>query len=87
VVFYDRKSPFIVTNRSSEEVELLALSSSFAPTTVLNLAGLWGNQRLPRNWLARVAPTKEALKIKVSMNLAFTFPVTNLQLLFRAVFT
>ncbi|KAJ7222891.1 hypothetical protein C8J57DRAFT_1198216 [Mycena rebaudengoi] len=68
VVFYDRKSPFIVTNRSSAEVELLALSS-FAPTTVLNLAGLCGGQRLPRNWLARVAPTKETLKIKGGLHL------------------
>lgn len=61
--FYDRHSPFILTGRANAEVELLALN--LAPTTVLNLAGLWGGQRVVRNWLGRVAPTKAALKSKV----------------------
>jgi hypothetical protein len=33
---------------------------------VLNLAGLWGGQRVVRNWLPRVAPTKDALADKVT---------------------
>nr|GAT58407.1 predicted protein [Mycena chlorophos] len=49
----DRHSPISQTGRSNAEVELLSLSGSVAQTTVLNLAGLWGGQRVPRNWLAR----------------------------------
>jgi hypothetical protein len=33
---------------------------------VLNLAGLWGGARSARNWVNRVAPTKDALRLKVS---------------------
>ncbi|KAJ7472703.1 hypothetical protein FB451DRAFT_1089591 [Mycena latifolia] len=65
--FYDRNSSFNHTGRANAEVELLA--SSLARTTVLNLAGLWGGPRVPRNWLSRVAPTKEALKSKGSLHL------------------
>ncbi|KAJ7683684.1 hypothetical protein B0H17DRAFT_1014173 [Mycena rosella] len=65
--FYDRNSPFTLTGRASAEVELLAVS--LAPATVLNLAGLWGGQRVVRNWLPRVAPTKEALKSKGSLHI------------------
>jgi hypothetical protein len=36
---------------------------------VLNLSGLWGGQRQPRDWVVRVAPTKEALKAKKSVHL------------------
>ncbi|KAF8176161.1 hypothetical protein K438DRAFT_2022684 [Mycena galopus ATCC 62051] len=68
-VFYDRHSEFTLTGRASAEVELLALSPSVAPTTVLNLAGLWGGQRVVRNWLPRVAPTKDALAGKGSLHL------------------
>ncbi|KAJ6620024.1 hypothetical protein B0H10DRAFT_2163647 [Mycena sp. CBHHK59/15] len=68
-LFYDRNSPFTLTSRANAEVELLALSSSLAPTTVLNLSGLWGGQRVVRNWLGRIAPTKEALKNKGSLHL------------------
>ncbi|KAF8176167.1 hypothetical protein K438DRAFT_1979298 [Mycena galopus ATCC 62051] len=68
-VFDDRHSEFTLTGRASAEVELLALSPSVAPTTVLNLAGLWGGQRVVRNWLARVAPTKDALAGKGSLHL------------------
>ncbi|KAJ7153636.1 hypothetical protein C8R46DRAFT_1119442 [Mycena filopes] len=62
---YDRHSPFNATGRANAEVELLAL----ARTTVLNLAGLWGGQRVVRNWLPRVAPSKEALAGKGSLHL------------------
>ncbi|CAK5264473.1 unnamed protein product [Mycena citricolor] len=64
--FYDRNSPFTLTGRSTSEIELLALAD---PTTVINLAGLWGDKRIPRNWRARVGPTKEALKAKGGLHL------------------
>jgi len=67
--FYDRHSDFTPTGRANAEVELLALSPSVAPTTVLNLAGLWGGQRVVRNWLPRIAPTKDALAGKGSLHL------------------
>ena len=63
--WYDRHSVYLKTPRAEAEDELLALAPTFS-TTVLNLAGLWGGQRTPKNWVAKVAPTKEALKIKVS---------------------
>lgn len=64
-VWTDRHSKFDETNdRASAETELLALAPT-VPTTVLNLCGLWGGPRQPRNWVSRVAPTKEALKQKV----------------------
>ncbi|KAJ6512630.1 hypothetical protein C8R45DRAFT_856838 [Mycena sanguinolenta] len=68
-LIYDRHSDFTLTGRASAEVELLALTPSLAPTTVLNLAGLWGGQRVVRNWLSRVAPTKDVLATKGSLHL------------------
>ncbi|KAJ7234175.1 hypothetical protein B0H12DRAFT_1259175 [Mycena haematopus] len=68
-LFYDRHSDFTLTGRASAEVELLALNPTLAPTTVLNLAGLCGGQRVVRNWLALVAPTKDALARKGSLHL------------------
>ncbi|KAJ7807414.1 hypothetical protein B0H14DRAFT_2225685, partial [Mycena olivaceomarginata] len=46
-LFYDRHSEFTGTGRANAEVEL---SPSVAPTVVLNLAELWGGQRVVRNW-------------------------------------
>jgi len=62
--WYDRHSHFIHTDRAIAEIELLALSPAVS-TTILNLSGLWGGTRSMRNWVGRVAPTKEALKTKV----------------------
>ncbi|EKM79012.1 hypothetical protein AGABI1DRAFT_75582 [Agaricus bisporus var. burnettii JB137-S8] len=64
----DRHTPHNNTLRATCEDELLALSPH-PPTTVLNLAGLWGDQRSPRRWVPRVAPTKDALKNKGSLHL------------------
>lgn len=36
---------------------------------VLNLAGLWGGERDPKNWVDRVAKTKEEVKSKKSLHL------------------
>ena len=67
-VWTDRHSKFDETNdRASAETELLALAPA-VPTTVLNLCGLWGGPRQPRNWVSRVAPSKEALKQKVPVS-------------------
>ncbi|KAG6812673.1 hypothetical protein H0H92_001431 [Tricholoma furcatifolium] len=68
--WFDRHTPIATPNpRAEAESELLALTSLESPTTVLNLAGLWGGSRTPRNWVARVAPTKDALKHKGSIHL------------------
>lgn len=37
--------------------------------TVLNLSGLWGGARHPKNWMDRVAATKEQLASKTSLHL------------------
>ncbi|TGZ77076.1 hypothetical protein EX30DRAFT_344440 [Ascodesmis nigricans] len=50
--------------RGAEETRLLALGG-----VVLNLAGLWGGARLPRNWLPRVAGDLEKLRAKGSLHL------------------
>jgi hypothetical protein len=36
---------------------------------VLNLSGLWGDARQPRNWIDRVASTKEKLQEKTSLHM------------------
>jgi hypothetical protein len=53
--------------RAQAEAKLLALSSARRPTTVLNLCGLWGGARNPRNWLVRVAPSKSTVTAKVAL--------------------
>jgi len=69
MVWYDRHSEFDTTNpRANAETELLALSHN-TPTTVLDLCGLWGGGRRVRNWVGRVAPTKEALKTKGNVHM------------------
>ncbi|KAF8881362.1 hypothetical protein BD779DRAFT_1445528 [Infundibulicybe gibba] len=66
--WYDRHTPYLPTERAIAEDELLSLSPG-VPTTVLNLAGLWGGTRSPRNWVSRVAPSKEALGAKGSLHI------------------
>lgn len=63
-IWYDRHSPYISTPRAEAEEEILALSHSF-PSAVLNLSGLWGGPRSPKNWVGKVAASKEALRDKV----------------------
>jgi hypothetical protein len=53
-----------VNDRAIAEDELRNLGGC-----VLNLSGLWGGDRQPRNWLDRVAPTKEKLQDKTSLHL------------------
>ncbi|TVY36057.1 hypothetical protein LOCC1_G007244 [Lachnellula occidentalis] len=50
--------------RAIAEDELLARGGC-----VLNLSGLWGGTRQPKNWIDRVASTKEQLKGKNSLHM------------------
>jgi hypothetical protein len=60
-----RHSPYHSTNpRARAEDELRALGGC-----VLNLAGLWGGARLPRNWVGRVAASKDAVRARGSLHL------------------
>ncbi|KAL2258731.1 hypothetical protein VTK26DRAFT_7828 [Humicola hyalothermophila] len=60
-----RHSPYNTSApRAVAEDELLSLGGC-----VLNLAGLWGGARHPRNWVGRVAPSKEAARGKTSLHL------------------
>ena len=53
--------------RAIAEDELLSLLGTKA--CVLNLAGLYGGERQPRNWLTRVAKTKEDVQGKGALHL------------------
>jgi hypothetical protein len=65
MIWSDRHSSYNTSNlRAVAEDELLSHSPA-VPTTVLDLCGLWGGSRSMRNWVGRVAPTKEVLKSKV----------------------
>ncbi|CDZ96550.1 NAD(P)-binding domain [Phaffia rhodozyma] len=67
---FDRNSPPNPTNaRGQAETEFLNLSIDGHETVVLNLAGLFGGERLVRNWIARVADDKEALRKKGGVHL------------------
>ncbi|KAK0384876.1 hypothetical protein NLU13_7354 [Sarocladium strictum] len=58
---YNEKAP-----RAIAEDELL--NQTEVSATVLNLAGLYGGSRQPRNWLDRVVKTKEDLKNKGALH-------------------
>lgn len=60
-----RHSPYTKDNpRAIAEDELLSLDGC-----VLNLAGLWGGERQPKNFAGRVAKTKEDVKGKTSLHM------------------
>ncbi|RKF63841.1 hypothetical protein OnM2_022004 [Erysiphe neolycopersici] len=64
-LWISRKSCFDSINpRAMAEVNLLR-----AGGCVLNLAGLWGNQRIPTNWIQRVASTQQGLGKLKSLHL------------------
>ncbi|PLW07254.1 hypothetical protein PCANC_05341 [Puccinia coronata f. sp. avenae] len=74
----DRHSPYDQENpRASSEDELLGMNGRVGRegshlrlrTTVLNLSGLWGGARSIRNYVGKVAPTKEALRAKTSVHM------------------
>ena len=61
----DNNSPYDKENlRAIAEDELLALGGC-----VLNLAGLYGGERNPKNWVVRVAKTKAEVKGKKALHL------------------
>jgi nucleoside-diphosphate-sugar epimerase len=62
------------SERSKEEDELLKLYPGDS-VTVLNLSGLWGGERLPKNWVGKVAATKEMLQSKGSLHLIHGYDV------------
>lgn len=64
-VWVTRHSAYDTANsRAVAEDELLGLGGC-----VLNLSGLWGAARQPRNWVERVAATKEQLCQKTSLHM------------------
>lgn len=66
--WHDRHSPIDRDNmRGVAEEELLSLLGTRA--CVLNLAGLWGEDRQPRNWIARVAKSKDEVRGKGALHL------------------
>ncbi|KAK1776521.1 hypothetical protein QBC45DRAFT_419115 [Copromyces sp. CBS 386.78] len=66
--YTDRHSPYLTTDpRAQAEDELRR--SSVVDGMVLSLSGLWGGQRDPRNWVGRVAYSKEALRHKTSLHM------------------
>jgi hypothetical protein len=56
---YDKSNP-----RAIAEDELIGLGGC-----VLDLAGLWGGERQPKNWIDRVAASKEQLEGKTSLHM------------------
>ncbi|KAI1797067.1 hypothetical protein LXA43DRAFT_985818 [Ganoderma leucocontextum] len=82
----DRRSRFDESNdRARAEMELLALAPG-TPTTVLDLCGLWGGGRDLKNWIPRVAPTKEVLKQKGSIHMIHGLDVSRAVLAVHAHF-
>lgn len=61
---YTYESEFENNARSVAEEELRELGG-----TVLTLAGLWGDERVPWNWPRKIASTKEKLRGKTSLHL------------------
>ncbi|GAB7345627.1 hypothetical protein MBLNU457_3923t1 [Dothideomycetes sp. NU457] len=60
-----RRSRYNKSNaRAVAEDELLGLGGC-----VLNLSGLWGGPRQPKNWVSRVAKTKDDVKGKKSLHM------------------
>ncbi|KAF5327283.1 hypothetical protein D9619_004032 [Psilocybe cf. subviscida] len=81
--WYDRHSTFTPTPRANAETELLQLAPQFL-TSVINLAGLWGGTRSPRNWVARIASAKDVLKEKGSLHLIHGSDIAHIVLAMHA---
>ncbi|TIA87446.1 hypothetical protein E3P99_03153 [Wallemia hederae] len=70
--------------RYQAEEELLKLSSDSSPTAILNLAGLYGQQRKPSNFLIRV---QESLEQKGSVHFVHGVDVARAIILMHEKFT
>lgn len=74
-IYIDRHSPYDRTNiRARSEDELLELNHTTLEsitfyTTVMNLCGLYGKERSIRNYVSKVAPSKEILSTKSSIHM------------------
>lgn len=67
-VWNDESSPYDKSSaRAQAEDELLSLVGQRA--CVLNLSGLYGGERQPKNWVTRVAKTKAETKAKTCVHL------------------
>jgi len=84
--WYNRHSTYNPGPRAIAEQELLDLSPN-VPTTVLNLAGLWGRSRTMRNWVGKVAGTKDALAKKGSLHMIHGLDVSRAIVAIHANFT
>lgn len=66
--YTDRHSPYLTSDpRAVAEDELRA--SEVVDGMVLSLSGLWGGTRDPKNWVGRVAFSKEAMRHKTSLHM------------------
>lgn len=71
-IWVSRRSPYNSSSpRATAEDALLKHGGC-----VLNLAGLWGRERDPRNWVERVAKTREDVKGKKSLHLVHGLDVS-----------
>ncbi|KAI0818440.1 hypothetical protein GGR55DRAFT_77302 [Xylaria sp. FL0064] len=65
----DENSPYDAANpRAVAEDELMRVASSASGAAVLSLAGLYGADRQPRNWVRRVITSKETLRAKGALH-------------------
>ncbi|TIC19108.1 hypothetical protein E3Q13_01460 [Wallemia mellicola] len=81
----DRFTPPDITNeRCIAEQEMLSLSTQERPTCVLNLAGLYGQERKPSNFLKRV---QDKLETKGSVHFVHGVDVSRAILLLHEAFT
>ncbi|KAJ1339677.1 hypothetical protein BSLG_005710 [Batrachochytrium salamandrivorans] len=76
-VWLDRHSPIDIESDARLQAEQTVLQSK---GVVLNLAGLWGDKRHPRNWVNLIAPTKLALASKTSLHLVHGMDVARIVL-------
>ena len=66
--WHDEGSPFDESDARAQAEDYL-LSSLRSRAAILDLAGLYGGQRHPKSWLARVAKDKTAVKHKGALHL------------------
>jgi hypothetical protein len=78
----NKNGPLTPDNRYKVEEKIISFGGC-----VLNLAGLWGANRHPKNWIPRVANSKESLEQKDSLHLIHGLDVARLTLKVAQQFT
>jgi hypothetical protein len=81
-VWYDRNGPVIPDTRFNTEKAFMGIGGC-----VLNLSGLWALDRHPKNWIERVAKSKDELEMKGSLHLIHGLDVARLTLAVTGNFT